>query len=210
MLFRSYQASFDHTLKKINLSDAKLIWQYEYDDILKGTGTIWLSRNSEKGNPLYIFQGSRKGVHVSLKDSAATSFRALRCENGEEVWRMPMQHTKCYSNDVDASALFVNDTGYIGLENGYWVSFDPLKGITGNRGYASALVYDKCLLYSNEDAHHHGGNLVTEASPVKLRDHLYVASGCGHVFGYNLTTKKIDWDFYIGSDMDGKIGRAHV
>ena len=198
-----YQASFDHTLKKIKLSDASLVWQYEYEDILKGTGTIWRSNNHSEGNPFYIFQGSRKGVHVSLKDSAATSFRALHCANGKEVWRMPMQRTKCYSNDVDASALFVNDTGYIGLENGYWVSFDPLKNVKSNKGYSSPLVYNKTLLYSKEDAHQHGGNLVTEASPAKLGDHLYIASGCGHVFGYNLKKKIIDWDFYIGSDMDG-------
>ena len=198
-----YQASFDHTLKKIKLSDASLVWKYEYEDILKGTGTIWRNNNHSEGNPFYIFQGSRKGVHVSLKDSAATSFRALHCANGKEVWRMPMQRTKCYSNDVDASALFVNDTGYIGLENGYWVSFDPLKNEKSNRGYCSPLVYNKTLLYSKEDAHQHGGNLVTEASPAKLGDHLYIASGCGHVFGYNLKKKIIDWDFYIGSDMDG-------
>jgi hypothetical protein len=198
-----YQASFDHTLKKIKLSDASLTWQYEYEDILKGTGTIWRDNNSSEANPFYIFQGSRKGVHVSLKDSAATSFRALHCSDGREVWRMPMQKTRSYSNDVDASALFVNDTGYIGLENGYWVSFDPLKNQQSNKGYSSPLVYDRTLLYSTEDAHQHGGNLVTEASPAKLGDHLYIASGCGHVFGYNLKSKVIDWDFYIGSDIDG-------
>jgi len=198
-----YQGSFDHTLKKIKLSDASLIWQYEYEDILKGTGTIWRNNNSSEANPFYIFQGSRKGVHVSLKDSAATSFRALHCSDGSEVWRMPMQRTKSYSNDVDASPLFVNDTGYIGLENGYWVSFDPLRNERSNRGYCSPLVYNRTLLYTKEDAHQHGGNLVTEASPAKLGDHLYIASGCGHVFGYNLKKKIIDWDFYIGSDMDG-------
>jgi hypothetical protein len=198
-----YQASFDHTLKKIKLSDASLIWQYEYEDILKGTGTIWRNKNESNVNPFYIFQGSRKGVHISLKDSAATSFRALHCADGREVWRMPMQKTRSYSNDVDASALFVNDTGYIGLENGYWVSFNPLKIQQSNKGYRSPLVYDRTLLYSKEDAHQHGGNLVTEASPAKLGDHLYIASGCGHVFGYNLKSKVIDWDFYIGSDIDG-------
>ncbi|MBN2521130.1 MAG: hypothetical protein JXB17_11530, partial [Bacteroidales bacterium] len=31
----------------------------------------------------------------------------------------------------------------------------------------------------------------------------FISSGSGHVFAYDLKTKKIDWDFYIGSDMDG-------
>ena len=31
----------------------------------------------------------------------------------------------------------------------------------------------------------------------------YITSGSGHVYGYNLKTDRLDWDFYIGSDMDG-------
>ena len=32
---------------------------------------------------------------------------------------------------------------------------------------------------------------------------MYIASGSGHIFGYNLKKRKIDWDFFIGSDIDG-------
>src|SRR5882757_2046250 len=33
------QGAFDHHLKKINAATGEVIWNYTYDDILKGTGT---------------------------------------------------------------------------------------------------------------------------------------------------------------------------
>ncbi len=58
-------------------------------------------------------------------------------------------------------------------------------------------------MYNAEDNAHHGGNLVTESSPAKIGNHIYITAGSGHVYGYNLGTKAIDWDFVIGSDLDG-------
>jgi outer membrane protein assembly factor BamB len=49
----------------------------------------------------------------------------------------------------------------------------------------------------------HGGNLVIESSPCFFNQHVYLTAGSGHVYGYNLQTGKIDWDFYIGADLDG-------
>jgi outer membrane protein assembly factor BamB len=54
-----------------------------------------------------------------------------------------------------------------------------------------------------DDVYRHKHNVVTESSPALIDNRIYVASGSGHVFGYNLKTREIDWDFYIGSDMDG-------
>ncbi|MDC0230407.1 hypothetical protein OAK19_00440 [Aureispira] len=36
-----------------------------------------------------------------------------------------------------------------------------------------------------------------------MGDHIYIASGSGHVWGYNLSSNQIDWDYYVGSDIDG-------
>jgi hypothetical protein len=35
------QGCYDHQLKKIDAVSGKVIWSYKYDDVLKGTGTIW-------------------------------------------------------------------------------------------------------------------------------------------------------------------------
>ena len=43
------QGCFDHSLKKIRAKDGKTIWSYFYDDILKGTGSIFI--NDTAANP---------------------------------------------------------------------------------------------------------------------------------------------------------------
>jgi outer membrane protein assembly factor BamB len=58
-------------------------------------------------------------------------------------------------------------------------------------------------LYNKKDMVKHGGNLVTESSPCYLNGHIYITSGSGHVYGYNIRKRTIDWDFFTGSDMDG-------
>lgn len=199
-----YQGAFDHHLKKLSLDSGKLVWQYEFDDILKGTGTILYNENAvDSANRLMIFQGSRKGFQYSVSDTGVSSFRAVSCLTGEEQWRMPMEHTACYSSDVDASPVFINGTGYIGLENGYFVSFHPEEATRWTDTSSRPTIYTSDLLYSESDHAEHGGNLVTEASPTRIGNHLYIASGCGHVFGYNLDTKKIDWDLKVSADIDG-------
>lgn len=199
-----YQGAFDHHLKKLSLDSGKLVWEYEFDDILKGTGTILLNENAKDSmNRLMIFQGSRKGLQYSVSDTGVSSFRAVSCFTGEEQWRMPMKHTACYSSDVDASPVFINGVGYIGLENGYFVSFDPEEQNRWTDTSSRPTIYTSDLLYSEQDHAEHGGNLVTEASPARIGNHLYIASGCGHIFGYNLDTKSIDWDLKVSADIDG-------
>lgn len=199
-----YQGAFDHHLKKLSLDSGKLVWQYEFDDILKGTGTILYNEQAlDSSNRLMIFQGSRKGFQYSVSDTGVASFRAVSCLTGKEQWRMPMKHTACYSSDVDASPVFVNGTGYIGLENGYFVSFHPEQQTRWTDTSSRPTVFTSDLLYTEQDHAEHGGNLVTEASPTRIGNHLYIASGCGHIFGYNLDTKLIDWDLKVSADIDG-------
>ena len=199
-----YQGAFDHHLKKLRLDSGKVMWEYEFDDILKGTGTILYNEQAkDSANRLMIYQGSRKGFQYTVSDTGVASFRAVSCLTGKEQWRMPMKHTACYSSDVDASPVFINGTGYIGLENGYFVSFHPEEKNYWTDTSSRPTIYTSDLLYSDADQSAHGGNLVTEASPTRIGNHLYIASGCGHVFGYNLDTKKVDWDLTIHSDIDG-------
>lgn len=194
------QGSLDHHLKKIDASNGNIMWEYEFPDVIKGTGTLWESPAGQ----LMIIQGSRRGPNYSTWSSKLHPLRAVSYENGEEVWRYHLQRGASYSVDVDGTPLIINDTLYLGLENGYFVVFDPDPAVAESyEQYQRPKTLEKHPLFHRDDKNTHGQNLITESSPSKLDDHIYIVSGAGHVYGYNLRSRKIDWDFYIGADMDG-------
>lgn len=199
------QGAYDHHLKKIRASTGEIIWQYAFDDVVKGTGTIWSNRKAD--NPeeqIIILQGSRLGAGNYLDSPHIPSFRAISYTNGTELWRLDSQWTDSYSRDVDGSALIICDTGYIGLENGLFTVFDPdPEQARMLNGMKQPRIIKSRKLYTAEDVKAHQYNVVTEASPSLLGERIYISSGSGHVFGFNRLTKEIDWDFFVGSDMDG-------
>ena len=199
------QGAYDHHLKKIDAETGKLVWQYKFDDVVKGTGTLWFNNNDTTlKNRLVILQGSRLGVGNYLDSKHIPSYRAVSYFTGEELWRLDVKWTDSYSRDADGSALVINDTVYIGLENSLFTVMDPdYRNASVTNGMLQPRIHQELRLYYREDASKHKGNLVTESSPAILGDHIYVASGSGHVWGYNMKTRELDWDFFIGSDIDG-------
>lgn len=199
------QGAYDHHLKKIDVQNQELIWQYAFDDVIKGTGTLWLNPVPEnQKDKVVIFQGSRLGVGNYLDSKHIPSYRAISYFEGSELWRLDVRWTDSYSRDVDGSALMIRDTLYIGLENSLLTLIDPdYRRAQMKDNMIQPKIFKETLLYTPEDVIKHKNNVVTESSPCLLGDHLYITSGAGHVYGYNLKTKEIDWDFYIGSDMDG-------
>lgn len=201
------QGAYDHHLKKINATNGKLEWQYKYDDVIKGTGTIYQTPYAaDTDDEFMIFQGSRLGFGNYLDSKHIPSYRAISYLTGKELWRLDVKWDASYSRDVDASCLVLKDTIYIGLENGLFTLIDPRKenGAMINGMWQPKIIQEEAL-YTEQDIEDHNKNVVTESSPARLRNHVYVASGSGHVYGFNLTSKKIDWDFFIGSDMDGSV-----
>jgi outer membrane protein assembly factor BamB len=199
------QGAYDHHLKKIDATTGKLKWQYKFDDVVKGTGTIWNAPDSfPPENQLIILQGSRLGVGNYLDTKHIPSYRAISYFTGKELWRLDVKWTDSYSRDVDGSALIVKDTAYIGLENSLFTVLNPspYKAKIKN-GMLQPEIIQETKLYNKSDAIAHRGNVVTESSPCLLDSVIYVASGSGHVFGYSLKEKKLVWDFFIGSDIDG-------
>ncbi|MCF8413046.1 MAG: PQQ-binding-like beta-propeller repeat protein [Melioribacteraceae bacterium] len=199
------QASLDHNLKKIKATTGELVWEYKFDDVLKGTGTIW--ENNSAKNPedrFIILQGSRRGNDKTMYSKIVPSFRAISYGSGKELWRLNIRKTRSYSRDMDASPLIINDTIYTPLENSTFVLID-LKGKfdVGRDGKNYANIIQESLLYKQQDVLKHGGNLVAESSPARINDHLYIPAGSGWVFGYDLIKKRIDWEYFIGSDIDG-------
>jgi outer membrane protein assembly factor BamB len=201
------QGAYDHRLHKIDATSGKEVWSYSFDDVVKGTGTIW--ENPKAKNPensLIILQGSRLGVGNYLDANHVPSYRAISYYTGEELWRLDVRWTSSYSRDVDGSCLLLKDTTYIGLENGIFMVLnpDPEKAAIRDSMLQPKIVQES-YLYNKEDVESHNKNVVTESSPALLGNRIYISSGSGHVYGYNLLTRKIDWDFFTGSDMDGSV-----
>ncbi len=199
------QGCYDHTLKKIHALTGKLVWEYSYDDVLKGTGTIWVDPKAE--NPLnrfIILQGARIGLENNLRTDTIPSYRAISYLTGKEIWRMNVKKGPSFSRDVDGSALLVNDTVYIGLENGLLTIITPG---TNNVNVVEDKAYKNILneypLFDKTDIPKHGGELVIESSPCRIKEHIYLTTGSGHVYGFNLETREVDWDLYLGADMNG-------
>ncbi len=199
------QGAYDHNLKKIRVSDGKLIKQFQFDDVIKGTGTVWQNPNpANEQDIFYILQGSRKGAMYGSDAPVVPSYKAISFSTFKKTWIYNSVKMRSYSRDVDGSALILNDTAYLGLENGLFIVFDPNPNNAVMRdGYLQPVIYDVDTLFFTEDANTHGGNFVTESSPSYLNGYVYVVSGSGHVFGYNIKKKEIDWYFTTGADMDG-------
>ena len=199
------QGSYDHHLRKIDAETGEVIWLYKFDDIIKGTASLRYDKNqADLKYRLIIYQGSRMGVDLSLWSKQAPSFRAISYFTGEEVWRHNVSKTRSYSRDVDGSGLLVNDTLYIGFENGLFTKMEAgIKNITSKDGHHFPKVFSQHKLFTKKDIYLHKGNLVTESSPALLNDRIYITAGSGHVYGYNIENDSIEWDFYIGSDLDG-------
>jgi outer membrane protein assembly factor BamB len=199
------QGSYSHKLRKIDAENGNFIWEYKFDDVLKGTGSIWRNKNAKTIEDKYVvIQGSRKGNDKNASSKTVPSLRAVSYFTGKELWRYNSKKTKCYSRDVDGSAIFLNDTAFIGLENGKLLVFNPdYKHADTLEGILQPEIFEEHQIYDENDIILHGGNLVMEASLTKLKHRIYIATGAGHVYGYNLKTHTIDWDFFIGSDIDG-------
>ena len=205
------QGAFDYGVHKIDALTGQEIWNYKFDDIIKGTGTIWINKNADNIEDRYvIMQGSRKGWNKDKTSEFCWSFRALSYISGNEFWRYNSLATDSYTRDVDASPLVINDTGYVGLENGLFTVFDAdyLNGSTID-SFTTPKIYKQLQYYNDADIAAHGNDLVPEASPTYLNNHIYTPSGTGWIYGYNIITGKNDWEFYIGADLNGTMPVTH-
>lgn len=198
------QGAYDYNLKKIEAATGKLVWQYTFDDVVKGTGSIWINHQADSLEDFaLVLQGSRAGK--GLYSTTVPSYRAISIVTGKDRWQLSSDQTHSYSRDVDASALIWKDTAYLGLENSLFTIFDPNpKNAQLRQGLLQPHLYRQHdTLYKAADRLTHGRNLVTEASPTLLGKRVYIASGAGRVWGYHLEKDSLDWMYFTGSDMDG-------
>ncbi|NOY37185.1 MAG: hypothetical protein GXO83_06380 [Chlorobi bacterium] len=197
------QGAYDHHLKKIDTQTHRVVWEYSFDDVVKGTGTLWIQKK-DSSEALIVFQGSRLGVGNYLDSPHIPSFRAISLTQEKELWRLDSKWTQSYSRDVDGSPLIIDDTLYIGLENSLFTVINPdPEAAEVKDSMLQPEIIQETKLYTRKDVKDHKYNVVTESSPSRLGNMIFITSGSGHVFRYNLKSRKIDWNFYIGSDIDG-------
>ena len=199
------QPSFDYNLKKINANTQEIIWEYKFDDILKGSPVLWENKTAKnKEEHFVILQGSRRGIGNNLNSPKVYSYRAISYHTGNELWRMNVKQTISYSRDVDGTAIIINDTAYIPLENGIFTVFSPDKRkAKKKKGFYEPKVYQEINYFKLSDTLSHGTNIEIESAPALLNNRIYTTAGCGRVYGYNIAKRDTDWIFEIGSDLDG-------
>jgi outer membrane protein assembly factor BamB len=196
--------AFDHMLHKIVAETGKVVWKYDFHDIIKSSPTVIENPRPEgKADKYLVMAGSRRGYPSSFTDLSLAPYRAVSFRTGKEVWRLPVPLTASYSRDVDGSGFLHNNRLFAGVESGWFYKLNPWQTKPWNGYRTPAVIAQRLLLGDPGDASAHGGNLVLEASPSLLDDVVYVSSGSGHVYGMRRTDLKVVWDYRTGSDMDG-------
>ncbi|MBW4681510.1 MAG: PQQ-like beta-propeller repeat protein [Microcoleus vaginatus WJT46-NPBG5] len=200
--------AYDHSLRKIDIETNEVVWRYKYDDILKGSSTIYIDPTASEENRIVVLQGSRLGVRNSLFTSAPVpSFRAISFRTGKELWKLNIRKTASYSRDNDSSPIDLGSGVIFNAgENaiGYFLN-SSTRTAAKKEGMIQPQILDEVQLYQPADIGRHSGNLVAESSPAVLKDRIYLAAGSGHIYGISIKDRKIVWDFYTGSDMDGTV-----
>lgn len=199
---------YDHDLHRIDARTGKVVWEYSFDDVIKGTNTVIEDPDPEnEDDRLIVVAGSRRGSDYAVGDKRIMPLRAVSFATGKELWRLPVPKTANYSQDVDSSPLLVDGVLYAAVESGYVYAIDPFRTRRVGSHYEPLVLRRSPRLFTAEDAAAHPdlgqANVALEASPSRIGDTLYVASGSGHVYGLKLPTLEIVWDFHTGSDIDG-------
>ncbi|MEB3827564.1 outer membrane protein assembly factor BamB family protein [Phormidium sp. CCY1219] len=200
--------AYDHSLRKIDIATNEQVWRYKFDDVIKGSSTIYLDPTADEDNQIVVLQGSRLGN----KNSTSTpkpipSFRALSFRTGEELWKLDIRKTNSYSRDNDSSAIDLgNGMLFNAGENGigYFLNSSTASARMKS-GLKQPPILAEVKLYETSDISRQGGNLVTESSPARLGDKIFVAAGSGHIYGISIESQTIVWDFFTGSDLDGSV-----
>ncbi|WP_367288750.1 outer membrane protein assembly factor BamB family protein [Laspinema palackyanum] len=200
--------AYDHSLRKIDIATNEVLWRYQFDDVIKGSSSLYIDEKASEENRIVILQGSRLGIQNSLASSGPLpSFRAISFRTGKELWKLDIRKTASYSRDNDSSALDLGNGVLFNVgENsiGYFLN-SATDAATLKSGILQPEILGEVQLYEAEDSRRQGGNLVTESSPARLGNQIFIASGSGHIYGINLETQKIVWDFFTGSDIDGSV-----
>ena len=196
-------SGYDYNLRRIDAVTGEVVWKYQFDDIVKSSPSVFANPAPTGEDDKYIvLAGSRRGYPYELADPRVAPYRAVSFGSGKELWRLPVPQTVCYSRDCDGSGFFLDGRQYIGVESGLMYALDPFSTEEWD-GHERPKIVAQTELLGDDRAASHEGNLVLEASAAALGEHVYIASGAGHVYGMRRRDLAVEWDYFVGSDMDG-------
>ncbi len=173
---------------------------------MKGAGSVYIDKTAPEQDRIVLLQGSRLGNGNTVSGSKIIpSFRAISYRTGKELWRFNVPKSVCYSRDNDSSPLYLgNGMLFNAVESGYgFFLSSKISDAALLDGIKQPKVLGKVKLYEDSDAVKHGNNIVVEASPARIGDRVFIASGAGHIYGININKMEIDFDYFTGSDIDG-------
>lgn len=201
---------YDHGLRRIDAETGEVLWRAQLEDVIKGTNAVFYNPSRPPGDRLVVVSGSRRGVDRVLGDPGIAPLRAFSFSTGAELWRLPVPRTANYSQDVDASPLYVDGRLIVAVEPGYVLALDPSSTEPGSDDQPAPVVLARSPeLWSAGDVDNRpwmgGANLALEGSPAVLGERIYIASSSGHVYGLNRDTLAIEWDFSPGGDFDSTV-----
>ncbi|MEW6040617.1 MAG: PQQ-binding-like beta-propeller repeat protein [Elusimicrobiota bacterium] len=178
--------SYNYCLWKLNANTGKTIWKHPFNNIIKGTPTVW------KKN---VICGSRADFFENKRPQKIKNLRCINILTGSKLWSWGIPCSDSYSRDADATGIILNDLLYIGAENGVLYKIDPDQK-------KKPKIISSLKLYTAEDVKNHKNNIVIESYPVQIEKNIYITAGSGHVYGIDFENMKIIWDFFIGSDIN--------
>jgi len=194
---------YDHRLRRLDAETGAVVWEYRYDDIIKSSPSVFRNPDPAGADDKYIVcAGSRRGYPYKLADPRVAPYRAVTFGSGKELWRLPVPQTVCYSRDCDGSGFFLDGRQYVGVESGWMYALDPLSTVSWGGQKRPRIVAQRQLL-GDARAKTHKGNLLLESSASVLGARIYIASGAGHLYGLRRSDLAVEWDYFIGSDLDG-------
>jgi outer membrane protein assembly factor BamB len=192
-------SSYDYNLYKLDAETGAPAWKHKFNYISKCCCNIIANDKSattkEKG---IILAGSRYNRRAPDETG---NLRAVSLETGESLWGFLIPETSSYSRDVDSTGLVYEDRLYLGAENGMFYVFDLFDK---EHKFDPKLVKEFAI-HTSQDIINHGRNCVTESFPSVLEDRIYVSAGSGHIYGIDMKSLQITWDFVTGSDMDSSV-----
>ncbi|MFC1504872.1 hypothetical protein ACFL6D_05600, partial [Spirochaetota bacterium] len=182
--------AYDHLLHKIDLDSYEEVWRYRFNDVIKGTATLFIDNRADESNRIVILQGSRKGTLQEGPTKSAYSFKAISFRTGELLFELDIEKTESMSRDNDSSPLYLGERRiFNAAENGigYFLTYAK-SGENNGRAHYSMHILSKLLLYNESDIKKHGRDLIVEASPARIASKIYQSCGSGHVYGIDTDT----------------------
>ena len=206
---------YDHKLHKIDAATGKIVWAYDFGDVIKSSPSVIANPHPTSADDKYlVLAGSRRGFGLAMGDPriALVPRRLVRLGQGAVApagaahpSTTPRTATAAASTSTASTTSASSPAGSTGSTRSTRSPGRPAGSTYRSRWPLTARCCwarrptPRAIRSSTPE----GANLAIEASPALLGDTIYIASGDGHVYGLRRSDLAVVFDYRVGSDMDG-------